>query len=886
MSVPRLTAFIGMLALLGVWLVNPSTPGVKADSGTLTTSNTSLTYTHGPFFVPNVTDQLGPPQCGAATPCDDYTLNVNVPSGSDSTYQINIQLAWDQSLVSSSDFDLWVYDSTGNVIGSNVNGVSPAVVSIPAVSGTYTVRADPWLPAGETYTGTITLAPLTSSTTPSDAATVYTGTAPRFSDYALPANQRSSGNEGEPSIGSDWKTGKVMFLSGLQTLQVGFDDSVSPAKATWKDVSDLNTSTVSLDPILFTDHSTGRTFVSQLTGQDSLTAYSDNDGGSWTPSQGGGIPSGVDHQTIGAGPYSSSVPVPNTGNLTGGFNKAVYYCSQDIAASFCARSDDGGLTFGPGVPTWNLTQCAGIHGHVKVAPDGTVYVPIRQCGNHQAVAVSTDNGTTWTVRPIPDSTVAVGNDPSVGIGSDGTIYVGYQGADGHARVAVSHDRGQTWSSSVDVGAQLGVQNIIFPAVVAGDSNRAAFAFIGTTTGGNFQSQPTFNGVWYLYIATTYDGGKSWVTVNATPNDPVQRGSACISGTTCSNTPDDRNLLDFIDATIDSTGHVLVGYADGCIDGCVNGIGTTDPNSTTQSQQSQLNSFTAVPSIARQSGGLPLFSKYDTTQPAAPARPSLVATETSAGGPVTLSWQAPDNGGSAITHYVLYRGTAPGKERKLVDVGTHLSYQDTKVKAGQTYYYYLVAQNAVGSSQPSPEVTPTLINSKQMCSAPGQQVLTDPAGDQTGAPLNTDLDVQSLSVEEPGNTSDLVFNLQVADLSSIGPNHEWRIFWNKPDGSRWYVGMDTDATGNPTFVYGTIDATEGIVDTVNTGLPGSGYTPDGTITIVVPKSDVGSPLTGQSLSNIQARTFAGQGDYDVAETNSAIDTTGLNTYTLVGNAYCQ
>ncbi len=52
-----------------------------------------------------------------------------------------------------------------------------------------------------------------------------------------------------------------------------------------------------------------------------------------------------------------------------------------------------------------------------------------------------------------------------------------------ARIAVSRDKGQTWINDEDVGAQLGIQNIMFPAVVAGDPDRAAFAFFGTTTGG-------------------------------------------------------------------------------------------------------------------------------------------------------------------------------------------------------------------------------------------------------------------------------------------------------------------------------------------------------------------------------------------------------------------
>ena len=42
-----------------------------------------------------------------------------------------------------------------------------------------------------------------------------------------------------------------------------------------------------------------------------------------------------------------------------------------------------------------------------------------------------------------------------------------------------------------------------------------------------------------------------------------------TGTTCG---DDRNLLDFIDATVDKQGRVLVGYADGCTGDCVGGNG--------------------------------------------------------------------------------------------------------------------------------------------------------------------------------------------------------------------------------------------------------------------------------------------------------------------------
>src|SRR6202043_444771 len=101
------------------------------------------------------------------------------------------------------------------------------------------------------------------------------------------------------------------------------------------------------------------------------------------------------------------------------------------------------------------------------------------------------------------------------------------------------------------------------AVVAGDDNRAAFGFLGTTTTGDSSLDPNFPGVWQLYIATTYDGGNSWVTINATPDTPIQVGPICNGGTLgCSSS--NRNLLDFNGFDVDSQGRGLAGVTEGCL----------------------------------------------------------------------------------------------------------------------------------------------------------------------------------------------------------------------------------------------------------------------------------------------------------------------------------
>ena len=582
--VPAGVVAAALASLLVSGLVSSPAGASDPSSGTVSDSRTSRSWTGGPFVVPNVSGTVfQPPLCDVPESCDDYTLRVDTPAGYGDGHNLQIKVSWPNA---AADFDVYLLTSRGRLLRSAASGSNPETIIVPPDSGTYTVRVVPFSPLAQSYKATATLV-----SKPAGSPT-STATAPGFRNYAAPSRLPWHNDAGEPSIGTDWNTDAAFYQAYLATYKVRFDDSVRPARASWSDVS-ANAldgcpvgSTESLDPILFTDHETGRTFESQLSGVDSLTCYTDDGGKTWLPSTGGGIPSGVDHQTLGGGNFSRS----GVGGI-GVYDNAVYYCSQDIATALCAVSRDGGTTFGPGVPVYSLLDCEGLHGHIKVARDGTAYLPNKGCGGTQGLVVSKDNGTTWQVHNVRGTTPG-DSDPSVGVGSNGTVYFGYVGADGVPGVATSRDSGQTWQYNQQVGRPFGIKNAVFPAVVAGDDGRAAFAYLGTPTDGNYQDINRFRGVWHLYISYTYDGGRTWVTSDATPRDPVQRGSICTSGTTCG---PDRNLLDFMDATIDDHGRVLVGYADGCINTCVTG---------------GYNSRSAYATIARQSSGKPLFARYD------------------------------------------------------------------------------------------------------------------------------------------------------------------------------------------------------------------------------------------------------------------------------------
>lgn len=464
----------------------------------------------------------------------------------------------------------------------------------------------------------------------------------RFKNYYAPAETELGLDAAEPSIGVNHKTGRVMFQNILETLQVTFDDTRRPATAEYKDVTNPVQGVTTLDPYLFTDSVTGRTFVSQLAPPCSVTAYTDSDGeppvpggptaSAWVTAQGCGLGSNFDHQMLVAGPASnpSAAPVYGPGRL-------VYYCSQVVAYAACSTSRDGGQTYVQSVPVYTLYNpaigptpgvqgCAGLHGHIRIAPDGTAYLPNFECSDtagldvRPAVVVTENDGVTWAIRRIPDGTSGnFDSDPAVGIDAENRLYVAYESVTSNMMVAMSDDRGKSFTPSIDIGLPFGIKNATFPKVTAGSAGRAAVAFLGTPTEAPLNAddvpenqlvefdpdQGDPEGGWHMYVSMTFDGGATWTTQDVTPTDPVQRG--CIwwgsaeGGTGCPSLK--RNLLDFTDITVDKVGRVLVGYADGCVDACVK-----DPNGPNNERGDP--SVEDIGVIARQFCGRGLIAEYD------------------------------------------------------------------------------------------------------------------------------------------------------------------------------------------------------------------------------------------------------------------------------------
>lgn len=295
-------------------------------AATISPANPTINFTGGPFLIPtNASDNAaGPVTCDQTQPCEDFSLTVDFPQSYLSTHpndQLRIEISW-EDLTGGQDLDTWLVDNpddgTYPAHGGN-GGDNPEVITVPlssigAGARNFFVRVAPFISTAQAYNGKVTIQSAAPANGGGPPPPPFVGIAPRYNTYAPGPGMGETA--GEPSIGYNLTTHRAMYISGLQTLRVTFPGGA--CDALWEDVSYLLTKTKSLDPILFTDQRTGRTFVSQLNsvvppaspvliGLNSLMAYTDDDGATWTPAQINPPDASYDHQTVGGGPYPASV---------------------------------------------------------------------------------------------------------------------------------------------------------------------------------------------------------------------------------------------------------------------------------------------------------------------------------------------------------------------------------------------------------------------------------------------------------------------------------------------------------------------------------------------------------------------------------------------------
>src|SRR5204863_3369362 len=161
---------------------------------------------------------------------------------------------------------------------------------------------------------------------------------PRYQNFYAPDGSSAQSSEGEFNISYNPKTGRIMNMNLGPVWRITPPELLSPPKpecceGLWEDKDNPTTNT-GLDPILWTDQKTGRTFVSNSTaGANAVYGYTDgaapfNDGDVWVEGSASPPSFSDDHETIGSGPYPLVAGLPNPLSTAVNQGEAVYYCGQ------------------------------------------------------------------------------------------------------------------------------------------------------------------------------------------------------------------------------------------------------------------------------------------------------------------------------------------------------------------------------------------------------------------------------------------------------------------------------------------------------------------------------------------------------------------------------
>ena len=202
-------------------------------------------------------------------------------------------------------------------------------------------------------------------------------------------------------------------------------------------------------------------------------------------------------------------------------------------------------------------------------------------------------------------------------------------------------------------------------------------------------------------------------------------------------------------------------------------------------------------------------------------------------------------------------------------------QDTNNSGVETYTLKGNAACAFGAGTPTPTPTSTP-SSSPACSLPGVTVVSD-TGTNDAADGQSNHDIISASVAYPFTSASdpdkLYFTIKVGSLSTLTPNSFYFVsftFDGNPEcgsngtgsdcttsnGNAYGVRMVVDAEGNATFESYKAGASGGtpprydgrfVEGSPIPAEPGSGYSTDGTITIIVKRSDLGVAI-GHTLTN--------------------------------------
>jgi hypothetical protein len=543
--------------LVAAMALAPASFAATPSSGTLSSAAPSVTWSGGPYTAVTADPSL----CTSAT-CDTFALTVNVSAtyySSNPGASVRVGLTWGSS---TDDFDLYVYDSAGNLVGSSAQGGTTselADLGQPA-SGTYTVQVVAFATANTIYSGSAVLGPAPTLTTRTGRYKTGKFTFSTPQPLPGPADLLFNVQGVEPRVAHDG-AGNI-YVAAIQGVPAGTD--------IWKS----------------TDGGRSFAYLGQPDGAQAASILA----------RGGGVGGGDEDLAIGASgnvyvnslwlgsstqcssfdggatwivnPFSTDAPLVDRQWIAASGSSEVYLTYKQLGLLlsgtqnlFVAKSFDGGVTFSQVMPlTTPLGVQPGLQGNIAVDRlTGSVYNVFTSAqGNELYLARSTDGGLTWALTRVaqaPEGTSLGNVFPSLAVDSASGLHVVF--SDGRSIYLIgSADRGATWTLPVRVSNGADTKTALAPWVVAGAAGKLDIVWWGTGASSNLDTAAD----WKVFMAQTvnpFDRTPTFTQRAAT--GIMHTGAICVEGTAC---PDGtRSLAEYFAHDVSPDGNALIAYPD-------------------------------------------------------------------------------------------------------------------------------------------------------------------------------------------------------------------------------------------------------------------------------------------------------------------------------------
>ena len=550
-------------------LVFAATPS----AGTLSSANQTVTWSGGPYTgVTPDNSPLNTSLCTSLT-CDKFNLSVQIPSNFYASFpndEVQIGINWPSSL---NEFDLFVYDSSGNLVASSAqsfaNFENIDAGQLPA--GNYTV----WIVASpavnSTYSGMAGILPFPSI--PSARARYKPGSFTFSTPFELNRPTDIENSDGVLIVTFDQDVEPRIAHDPLGNLYVAGIEGVPGGVDMWKSMDTGKTFTYLGEPDGAQAAAMAGATGAGVGGGDEDLAVAPN-GTVWMNSLWLGSTTQCISTSGGStwlcNPVASNIPADDRQWIANCGYNIVYLTYKQLGvllvgtdSIFVVKSTDGGITFGP--PVEVTTQVFGVQpgdqGNIAVDPNnGYVYTVFFDNTTSQVyIARSTDGGATWGLKLVyaePVGAPILGNIfAALAIDQGSGLHVVFSDSH-HVFLTSSKDLGASWTPPVRVNNGSETRSAMQPWVTAGAFGKVNITWLGSSDSNVLDT----NAQWQVFMAQTQNAFANIpLFTQSTASGINHIGPICSNGLACASGT--RNMAEYWTPDVYLDGSEYIVYPD-------------------------------------------------------------------------------------------------------------------------------------------------------------------------------------------------------------------------------------------------------------------------------------------------------------------------------------